>query len=299
MLRFLTVLVGLVVFCTTANAQELGKEGFADSQGVKIHYQDSGSGPTVVFLHGFPDYSYTWRDQFAEVAKSHRAVAIDLRGYWKSDKPTGVENYSMDKLVGDVVAVAKHLQSEKITVVGHDWGGAIAWAVTTQHPELVERLVILNLPHPRGLLRELKNNPEQQKNSAYARAFQQPGAEKLVSPAALAGWVKEADAKAKYVKVFEQSSIEGMLNFYKANYPREPYEVPELPNVKCPVLMIHGLDDTALLPGALNDTWKWVDNDFSLVTVPKAGHWVHRDRSELVTREISSWLARHPISNTR
>jgi pimeloyl-ACP methyl ester carboxylesterase len=279
------------------HAQEGWREGFADSQGVKIHYVTAGEGPLVVLLHGFPDFHYTWRDQIPALAKTCQVVALDLRGYNTSDQPTGVENYTLDKLVADVVAVVRHLGRERATIVGHDWGGAIAWNVALRHPELTERLVILNLPHPRGLLRELKNNPEQRKNSAYARAFQLPGAAAALTPEAIAGWVREPEAREKYVAAFRKSSLEGMLNYYRANYPREPYEVPaELPQVKCPVLMIHGLDDTALLPGALNDTWQWIDNEFSLVTIPKAGHFVHRDQPERVTRALVDWLAAHPVA---
>ena len=279
------------------HAQEGWREGFADSQGVKIHYVTAGEGPLVVLLHGFPDFHYTWRDQIPALAKTCQVVALDLRGYNTSDQPTGVENYTLDKLVADVVAVVRHLGRERATIVGHDWGGAIAWNVALRHPELTERLVILNLPHPRGLLRELKNNPEQRKNSAYARAFQLPGAAAALTPEAIAGWVREPEAREKYVAAFRKSSLEGMLNYYRANYPREPYEVPaELPQVKCPVLMIHGLDDKALLPGALNDTWQWIDNEFSLVTIPKAGHFVHRDQPERVTRALVDWLAAHPVA---
>jgi len=280
----------------TARAQESWKDGWADSSGVKIHYVTAGVGPLVVLLHGFPDFHYTWRDQIPALARTCQVAALDLRGYNDSDQPQGVENYSLDKLVGDVVAVVRHLGRERATIVGHDWGGAIAWNVAMRHPELTERLIILNLPHPRGLLRELKANPEQQKNSAYARAFQLPGAAAALTPEAIAGWVREPEARQKYVAAFRKSSLEGMLNYYKANYPREPYEIPaELPQVKCPVLMIHGLDDKALLPAAINDTWQWIDNEFSLVTVPKAGHFVHRDQPERVTRILVDWLASHPV----
>jgi pimeloyl-ACP methyl ester carboxylesterase len=161
------------------------------------------------------------------------------------------------------------------------------------HPEMTERLVVLNLPHPKGLKRELANNPEQQKNSQYARTFQQPGTEALLKPELLATWVKEPDARAKYVEALGRSSMEGMLNYYRANYPREPYrDDQDFPTVKCPVLMIHGLDDQYLLPGALNDTWKWIEKDLTIVTVPKAGHFVHRDKPELVNETIERWLAR-------
>jgi pimeloyl-ACP methyl ester carboxylesterase len=175
--------------------------------------------------------------------------------------------------------------------VGHDWGGAVAWGYAMKHPGRTDRLVLLNLPHPKGLARELANNPQQQKNSQYARNFQKEGAEKLLSPELLAFWVKEPDARKHYVAAFKRSSIEGMLNYYRANYPKEPYRDDRtFPPVKCPVLMIHGLKDTYLLPGALNDTWKWVEGEFTLITLPKAGHFVHRDEPEVVTRRLVRWL---------
>src|SRR5205807_7434651 len=138
----------------SARAEELGEDGFADSGGVKIHYVTSGKGPLVIMLHGFPDFWYTWRDQMPALAKHFQVVAIDLRGYNKSDQPTGVENYTVDKLVGDVDAVRKHFKEDRAVIVGHDWGGMIAWSYAMTHPEHMDRLIILNLPHPRGLLRE-------------------------------------------------------------------------------------------------------------------------------------------------
>lgn len=273
------------------SAEELGKEGFADSNGVKIHYVATGKGPLLVMLHGFPDYWYTWRDQIPVLAKHYEVVAVDLRGYNKSGQPEGVANYGIDKLVGDVDAVIKHFKRDKAIIVGHDWGGFIAWVFAMTHPDQTDRLIVLNLPHPKGLMRELANNPEQQKNSAYARTFQQPDAHKKLSPEILALWVKEAEARKQYVEAFKRSSIEGMLNYYKANYPQEPYkDNKDFPKVKCPVLMIHGLDDPYLLPGALNDTWKWLEKDLTLVTVPKAGHFVHRDATEVVNKAMLRWL---------
>ncbi|MCI0377957.1 MAG: alpha/beta hydrolase [Gemmataceae bacterium] len=275
----------------TASAQEPGASDFADSGGVKIHYREMGKGPLVILIHGFPDFWYSWRDQMPELAKSFRAVAIDQRGYNLSGKPEGVDNYKIDKLVGDVAAVIKHLKEEKAVLVGHDWGGIVAWSFAMAHPEMTDRLVVLNCPHPNGILRELATNPEQQKNSQYARDFQQPDAAKKLKPEFLAFWVKEADARAKYIEAFKRSSLEGMLNYYKANYPREPYKLDKpLPPVKCRTLVIHGLGDIYLLPGALNDTWKWVEKDLTLVTVPGAGHFVHRDRPEFVTRTMVRWL---------
>lgn len=274
-----------------APAGELGQSGFVDSGGVKIHYVTAGQGPLLVMVHGFPDYHYTWRDQIPALAKHFQVVAIDQRGYNKSDKPEGVENYKGEKLVGDLVAVLDHFKQKKMILVGHDWGGFVAWNFSMMHPDKLDRLIILNLPHPNGLMRELANNPDQQANSGYARAFQKPEAASIIKPEMLALWVKEPDARKEYVEALKRSSMEGMLNYYKANYPQPPYKLPgKLPLVKCPVLMIHGLDDKALLPGALNDTWNWIEKDLTLVTVPGAGHFVHRDKPEFVTRKMVTWL---------
>jgi len=281
----------LLAAAPPAGADDLGEEGFVDSQGVKIHYVTQGKGPLVILIHGFPDFWYSWRDQMPALAKHFQVVAIDQRGYNKSDQPKGVENYALEKLVADVDAVRKHFRQDKAVVVGHDWGGLVAWSYAMTHPEQTDRLIVLNLPHPKGLQRELANNPLQQKNSQYARTFQADDAAAKLSPELLVVWVKEPDARKKYVEALRRSSLEGMLNYYKANYPREPYKDERTyPPVKCPVLMIHGLRDPYLLPVAHNDTWKWLENDFTLLTLPAAGHFVHRDAPEFVARKMVRWL---------
>jgi pimeloyl-ACP methyl ester carboxylesterase len=269
-------------------------DGYADSNGVKIHYATMGSGPLVVMIHGFPDYWYTWRKQMEGLADRFQVVAIDQRGYNLSDKPSGVENYDVRLLVGDVVAVIKHLGQQKAIVVGHDWGGVVAWQLAINVPQVVDRLIILNLPHPRGLSRELAHNPEQQQNSAYARRFQMEGAEKALTAEGLAAWVKDPDANKKYIEAFRRSDFTAMLNYYKRNYPREPYTEDTSPvkKVQCPVLMIHGLGDTALLAPALNGTWDWVENDLTITTIPGAGHFVQADAADLVTKTMRAWLLR-------
>ncbi|HEY6307560.1 MAG TPA: alpha/beta hydrolase, partial [Candidatus Angelobacter sp.] len=263
------LLVGLAgVSVRAADFESKVKQGFVDSNGVKIHYATIGSGPLIVMIHGFPDYWYTWRKQMEGLADKYQCVAIDQRGYNLSDKPDGVENYAVPLLVGDVIAVLKHFGKDKAIVVGHDWGGVVAWQLALNAPQFVDRLIILNLPHPRGIMRELAHNPKQQAASAYARNFQQEGSETMVKPEQLAFWVTDPDAKQKYIEAFQRSSIKAMLSYYKANYPREPYQEDPSPVVKTqmPVLMIHGLKDTALLSDALNNTWDWMGKDFTLVT---------------------------------
>jgi pimeloyl-ACP methyl ester carboxylesterase len=295
MTKALLSALAVIVTSMATRADELGDEGYVDSGGVKIHYVTAGQGPLVILIHGFPDFWYTWRAQMPALAQGHQIVAIDQRGYNLSGQPEGVENYKTEKLVADVVAVIRHFGREKAIVVGHDWGGLVAWTLAMTHPEMVERLIVLNLPHPAGLMRELAHSADQQKASQYARDFQEPGAAAKLKPEMLVFWVSDPQAREKYVEAFRRSSIEAMLNYYKANYPREvaaDAPLAEFPRVKCPVLLIHGLKDPALLPGALNDTWKWLDGELTLVTIPDAGHFVQQDAAERVTRLMVAWLER-------
>lgn len=267
--------------------------GYAENQGVKIHYVTLGRGPLVVMIHGFPDFWYSWRHQMEGLADRFQVAAIDQRGYNQSDKPKGEENYDLAHLVSDVVAVIRHLGREKAIIVGHDWGGAVAWSLAAFRPEVVEKLVIVNLPHPHGLRRELAQNPEQQRNSQYARNFQQEGAHLKLTAEGLARFAPQS-VRDRYVEAFRRSDFEAMLHYYRRNYPREPYENPTavLPSIKAPVLLFHGLKDTALLAGALNDTWKWVEAPLTLVTLPQAGHWSHWDAAEEVTATMKWWLSK-------
>ncbi len=268
---------------------------YADNDGVKIHYVMAGdSGPLVVMIHGFPDFWYSWNEQIKALQSTHRVAAIDQRGYNRSDKPVGLDNYAIPKLVSDVAAVIRDMGEKKAVIVGHDWGGMVAWSFAMSKPEMTDRLAVLNLPHPKGLNRELANNPDQQRNSQYARAFQLPGAHKLLTAERLAGWVKGEAKRAKYIEAMKRSDFEAMLNYYKRNYPRPPYEedTSDPVRLKMPVLLIHGLDDKALLHGALNRTWEWLDGDLTMVTIPGAGHFVHHDKPSLVSRTLKMWLLR-------
>jgi len=293
-MRFLIMPLVLAACLPASDIESKVTHGYADSNGVKIHYASLGQGPLIVMIHGFPDFWYTWRDQMEALSDKFQCVAIDQRGYNLSDKPKGVENYDVRLLVGDVIAVIHALGKEKAIIVGHDWGGLVAWQVALNVPQVTEKLIILNLPHPRGLSRELANNPAQQKNSQYARNFQQPDAASKLTAEGLAFWVKDPEARKKYVEAFKRSDFEAMLNYYKRNYPREPYVEDKSPVVKTqmPVLMIHGLGDTALLSGALNNTWDWMGQDLTLVTIPGASHFVQQDASELVSKSMRMWLLR-------
>lgn len=288
------------------NLTERVEHHYADNNGVKIHYVTIGEGPMVLFIHGYPDFWYSWAHQIETLSKDYKCVALDLRGYNKSDQPKGVENYMMPLIIGDVISVIKANGVDKCIVVGHDWGGAISWGLALQAPQFVEKLIICNLPNPRGLTREMAINDEHRRNTEYARQFQAPDAHESMTAeglvAMLSGGVAPEvwpdEKKAIYTAAFEKSYFEGMLNYYKANYRAEIPPKAELPykddspliKAKMPVLMFHGLNDQALHHHALNNTWEWVEKDLTIVTVPGVGHWVHHEAPELVSKAMKSWL---------
>jgi pimeloyl-ACP methyl ester carboxylesterase len=265
---------------------------FAQDQGVKIHYVTLGSGPTVLFLHGFPDFWYSWRDQMAALSGDFRTAAIDLRGYNQSDQPAGIENYRLPLILDDVAAVVRDLGG-KVTLVGHDWGGAIAWRFAMAHPESVERLIILNLTHPRGYAAVVANPTDAQRaNTEYARRFasSQPDGSPVPDRILAMGDRFGSVIGGRYREAFGRSSYDGMLNYYRANYGQVGGAGVELPNLPMPVLQFHGLKDSAVDKDGLKNTWDWIAADYTLVTIPSSGHWVQSEASELVSSTMKAWL---------
>src|SRR6202789_3337799 len=205
------------------------KHQYAVVNGVRIHYVTEGKGPLIIFLHGFPEFWYEWKEQLPEFAKDHRAVAPDMRGYNLSAKPEGVDRYQMKDLVEDVRALVEPLGYKKFVLVGHDWGGGVAWSFAIAHPEYLEKLVIINCPHPAILARELADNPAQQKASQYMLLFRSPQAEQTLSANNYAGLVDgvlgeglktamftEADKQA-YIQAWSQpGALTGGLKYYRA-----------------------------------------------------------------------------------
>ena len=213
-----------------------------------------------------------------ELAKHFHVVAIDQRGYNLSGQPEGVENYKTDKLVGDVVAVVKHFGPGKAVIVGHDWGGLVAWTFAMTHPELTDRLDRAQPAASSRAVARAGHQPRQQKNSQYARNFQKPDAAKHVSvefsdrlgqrPRGAQGLSRRVQAiVARRNAQLLQGKLPAHCPMIRTKRRRQAGHA-RFPSVKCSVLLIHGLKDQALLPGALNDTWKWIDNDLTLVTIP-------------------------------
>ncbi len=302
---FLTSLI--VAVETSADIFDEARRGYAENGDVRIHYATVGEGPLVVMIHGFPDFWYTWRHQMDGLRDDFQVVAIDQRGYNKSDRPEGVEQYAMSNLVADVAAVIRHFGREKAVIVGHDWGGAVAWNFAFTHPEKVDKLIVLNLPHPNGLARVAATNAEARANTNYAQVFRNGSATDPdiffggpMNPQTLSGWVRDPEARKHYVEAFELSDFDAMLAYYKMNYPAPPKEgavpapspisAPSAPILDMQVLVFHGLKDTALHSDALNNTWDWIKQDVTIVSAPEAGHFVQQDAPQLVTSTMMWWL---------
>ncbi len=266
---------------------------WALNDGVKIHYVTLGEGPVLLFVHGFPDFWYSWREQMHALSSDFKTVAMDTRGYNQSDKPKGVENYAMAVLVEDIDAVRRDLGVEKLTVVGHDWGGAQTWKYAMDHPERTERLVILNLTHPNGFAAVYANpTPEQKVNTAYARNFiEAPFDDDADASRFAAVGRRGGDVVFEhYQEAMARSYLDGMLNYYRANYADVSGGNLGVSQVQCPVLQFHGLTDTAVDKDGLRDTWNWIDSDYTLVALPGVGHWVQNEAAEVVTSTMRSWL---------
>ncbi|WP_321343336.1 alpha/beta hydrolase [Breoghania sp.] len=258
----------------------------------KIHYASVGEGPLIVFLHGFPDHWLTWWEQMEALSSSHRCVALDLRGYNLSDQPDALEAYEPAELVGDVIAVIDDCGAAEATVIGHDWGGFVAWHVAMDAPDRVARLGIVDMPHPWAIARELALNPAQEQASAYVRMFQQPQAHTALDFDKLSGWIRDAGFLKRHKAAMERSSPNGLLNYYRACFPAPPYAVRDEapPPVKAPTLVIHGLEDPYALPAGLNDLWGWVADELVIRTWPGVGHFVQQDAPERLTRALQNWL---------
>lgn len=288
------------------------KHDYADLGEVKLHYAHAGEGPLIVFLHGFPEFWYMWRNQLQEFSSTHHAVAPDLRGYNLSSKPVGVENYLMAHVVDDVRALIFSLGKKKAVVVGHDWGGVTAWALALRYPELVEKLVIINAPHPQIFRRELAANPEQRKASEYVPFLQRAETEEEFLKTDF-HWLKEAtlsrglrkgfltpDDVSKYVEAWSRpGALAGMLNYYRANLDlksvgkKGPVSITEKDRsdftVKPPTLVIWGEADRAILLGNLEGLEEWVPK-LTVRRLPDTSHWVLQERSLAVNQAIRAFL---------
>ena len=267
---------------------------------VRLHWVEQGSGPLLVLLHGFPEFWYAWRRQLhALAAAGFRVVAPDMRGYNLSEKPEGVAAYSVQKLAGDVAALVRHLGAERAHVAGHDWGGVVAWWTAMLHPEAVERLVVINAPHPRIFARELKKL-RQMRRSWYAMMFQLPRLPEALFRARdfavlertfrkgpkRPGAYSDEDIRRYKEAAAQPGALTAMINYYRA---ATRVQRPRTRTVEAPTLVIWGERDPHLGIHNLEGLEEYVP-DLRVERIAEAGHWVPADAPERVSELMTGFL---------
>lgn len=274
-------------------------EGYAETNGTRLHYVTAGSGPLVVLLHGFPEFWYAWRHQIPALARHFRVVAPDLRGYNLSEKPT--RGYDIATLSADVRGLIEALGEREADVVGHDWGGEVAWTAAIRAPEFVRRLVILNAPHPAVMMRELRH-PGQARRSLYMGFFQLRGiAERAMERDDYAmvrrtfraadrahAWLTDEDI-ARYVAALARpGALTAALEYYRQLrhdwIPLSPMRV-----IRAPTLVLWGELDPYLGAGLLEGLDRWV-KDPRIQRFPTAGHWLNQQEPERVNAALLEFL---------
>ena len=272
-----------------------------------------GAGPAVIFLHGFPESHRTWREVAPRLEDSFYLIMPDQRGFAGSDRPQEVEAYKTDVLVEDVFALADALGVERFALVGHDWGGAVAWSAAVKQPQRLSRLAIINAPHPVIFQKRLIESEDQRCASQYISAFRAPGFEKFVEAHGY-DWFFERTfsahvdlamipetEKRQYIAEWSQpGAFTAMLNWYRAarflvppagvTVPLPDWLLRAFPKVKVPTLVIWGLKDTALLPLQLNGLDELVD-DLIIVRLTDAGHFTPWEVGEEVASALLPFLS--------
>ena len=303
---------GLVSNAAELNWQALRQLGVAAESryipvnGLELHAVLAGplDGPLVLLLHGFPENWYTWRHQIAALARAgYRVVAPDQRGYNLSDKPEGVHHYRIEALAADVAELIRAVGREKAIVAGHDWGGVVAWALAMHHPEVVEKLIVMNAPHPAAYLREIRQNPAQQRKSWYIGFFQLPVLPEMLlghDPLEMTGRLFRATAvNSNAFSSFElhvmatalaqPQALNCMINWYRALVRYGAWQ-NSLRNIAAPTLLIWAEDDVALGKSLTYGLEQWVGN-LRLHFIPQCGHWVQNEAAQEVNAALLAFLA--------
>ena len=278
-------------------------EGSVDSDGVKVVFHTAGDGPLVLFVHSITGPWFDFRHQMVMLSEQYHVVSMSTRGTDKSDKPVGVEHYASARIAADMIAIPDHFDQNKATIVGQDSGGLHAWNFAMTYPDRTERLISLGSIHPAGLIRELINNPDQQRASNFQRGMQEnPEAgqnfgrqlrNRPLSP-------NEPEYLAQLRKeAYERTDPESIVNFYKSNWPWSPvtmeteafgFKFGEFPPVQAPTLFIYGEEGRFFRNPTLNDMWEWVEGPLTIHVLPGVGHAPHTEEPEFVTRRLIEWL---------
>lgn len=269
-----------------------------ETNGIALNVAFAGpeDGKPVLFLHGFPDAWFSWRRQIEALAqKNFRLIVPDQRGYNLSDKPARVEDYRSDLLVGDLIGLMDSLGYERFSLAGHDWGGIISWLLALEYPHRLEKLAILNAPHPAVFRRLVRSSPEQMLKSWYILFFQLPQVPEFLNKAmdwqVVLSQLPEMtwQEQQEYRKAWEQdSAFSSMLNWYRAAMSFPPHPAAETLSV--PTLIIWGDKDKYISSSLAEASWKKCSSG-KLLRFPDAGHWVYIDECEKVNQALIEHFA--------
>jgi len=292
---------------SNSSDQASWEHALVPGDGVSLHLVTAAPGASsdspapLLFLHGFPEFWYAWRRQLTAFGRERLAAAPDMRGFGRSDKPQGVDAYRLPHLVADVAAVLDRISPGRPAVlVGHDWGGVVAWQFAIQRPERLEKLVIINAPHPAVFARELRNNRAQRLASAYVALFRSPLAEPLLRAgrfallrrAVFGGAARGAfspEDRQRYLAAWSQTgALTGGLNLYRA---AQFLPTEAVGRIRIPTLVLWGERDTALLPGNLEGLGEYV-SDLTVRRIPDGTHWVVHEQPEVINAYLAEFLRR-------
>lgn len=276
---------------------------------LKMHYVASGEGPLMVMIHGFPEFWYSWRHQIPAMSERFRVIAPDMRGYNQTEKPLGIGNYKLSVLMEDVRGLIEALGEKKAVIVAHDWGGAVAWSFAMSYPEMTEKLIVMNCPPPRVMMKHVMRNPSQLRRSYYMFLFQIPflpeialrlGNYRLIEKA-FRGWAIDKSAFSdEDIRFYKEAASKPFamtcaINYYRAAF-RYPSNLPLLMNmgkVKCPTLVIWAEEDKALGKEMTYDFKNEVEGPLTIEYIPKCSHWVQQEKPYEVNGHLRSFLSEY------
>ena len=293
----------------TTTVDQSVSDGYAEVNGIRLHYAESGSGDKlVILLHGFPEFWYAWQKQLIALGEEFHVVAPDMRGYNLSEKPSRVEDYRIDKLVADVIGLLDHFGAKQAAIVGHDWGAGVAWAIAQKYPERVSKLAVLQVPLQaawranltlKQFLRswymfffQIPRLPEwlmaRQNFRALERTFQQKVGRK--------NSFTQQDVQRYKEAARQPGALTGAVNYYRANLfdrllvRKQKNDKQSDGRIHVPTLFIYGEQDFAILPATVRGLEKYIEADYREVRIPDSGHWVQNEATGEVNAALLEFL---------
>jgi len=286
----------------TLTTTEKWQHQYIVTNGIRLHFVTQGEGPLIVLLHGFPEFWYSWRYQIPFLAEhGYTVVAPDLRGYNQTDKPR--KGYDIPTLLRDIEGLVRGLGQQKACIVGHDWGGVLAWSFAMNFPAMTESLIVMNAPHPAAMMREMCTL-KQLRKSWYVFAFQIPWLPeymlgrnnaneigRMLRGAALQKSAFPHDVTAKYQEAMSKpGAIKAAISYYRQLFWRLPLSFKSYAvQIKAPTLLIWGVQDIALGIELTTGLERWV-NDIQIKRIPDSGHWVQQEQPEKVNQYMLDFL---------